>query len=426
MAFIAFAGRAAYVMLETRHQQFPGSPDASGPRRSLDEAWYTTAARNLAEGNGVKISYGGGPAVDDAQHPPFTAIALAPTAFFFDGDTPLRLTVALFGGVTVFVIGLAAAEVAGHRAGVIAAVIAAVYPNLWMNDGLVMSETFAALLTASTVLFAYRFTRRRSAFDAVAAGVAAGLAMLTRSELVLFVPLLVVPAILRAGLEWKRALRLAAASVLASAIVVAPWIIYNQTRFTKPVYLSYADGDVLTGANCDPTYYGPLIGFVDNFCTIPNPTGDLSVDVSAKRTQAFDYMRGHLSRLPIVVAARVGRVWGAYRPVQMARIAESEGRPEWASMLGWLMSWPLIALAIAGCVSLRRRGVQLLPLLAPAIVATLNAAAFFGFVRHRIPAEVSIVVLAAVALDAWMRARARTRPGYQPRSASLTSSSPIS
>jgi hypothetical protein len=252
---------------------------------------------------------------------------------------------------------------------------------------------------------------------------------LTRGELALLVPLLVVPVIWRSGLDRRRALRLTTASVVASVVVVAPYIGYNLTRFSHPVFLSYADADVLTGANCDETYYGPLTGYVDNFC-IPNPTGDLAADAGPKRAQAFRYMRGHLSRLPVVVAARVGRLWGVYRPVQMARIAESEGRPEPASMAGWFMAWPLVALAIAGAVSLRRGRVQLLPLLAPAIIVTLNAAVFFASTRHRIAAEASIVVLAAVGIDAgvraWSRYRARSTRSYQPRSASFTSSSPMS
>jgi hypothetical protein len=60
----------------------------------------------------------------------------------------------------------------------------------------------------------------------------------------------------------------------------------------------------------------------------------------------------------------------------------------------------LVGFAIAGVVILRRRKVALIPLLAPVVIVTIVAAAFYGLVRFRAPAEVSIVVLAAVALDA--------------------------
>jgi hypothetical protein len=58
----------------------------------------------------------------------------------------------------------------------------------------------------------------------------------------------------------------------------------------------------------------------------------------------------------------------------------------------------LMPLAALGAVLLRRRRVQILPLFAQALIVTLVAAATFGLTRYRAGVEVSIVVLAAVAL----------------------------
>ena len=66
---------------------------------------------------------------------------------------------AVFGAGVVLLIGLIGRTVAGDRAGLIAAAIAALYPNLWINDGLVMSETLATLAVALAILLAYRFGR---------------------------------------------------------------------------------------------------------------------------------------------------------------------------------------------------------------------------------------------------------------------------
>ena len=55
--------------------------------------------------------------------------------------------------------------------------------------------------------------------------------------------------------------------------------------------------------------------------------------------------------------------------------------------------------AVAGAVALRRRGVTLLPMLVPIIAVTVTAAATFGLTRYRVPADVVIVVLAALGLD---------------------------
>jgi hypothetical protein len=78
------------------------------------------------------------------------------------------------------------------------------------------------------------------------------------------------------------------------------------------------------------------------------------------------------------------------------------------------MLWMLSPLAVLGALRLRRRRVPITPLVAPVVIVTLVAAAFYGLVRFRAPAEVSIVVLAAVALDSLTARRAATaRQGSQ-------------
>jgi uncharacterized membrane protein YfcA len=64
--------------------------------------------------------------------------------------------------------------------------------------------------------------------------------------------------------------------------------------------------------------------------------------------------------------------------------------------------------AVVGAAALRRRGVTLLPMLVPIVAVTITAAATFGLTRYRVPADVVIVVLAALGLDLlWRRLRGR-------------------
>ena len=59
-------------------------------------------------------------------------------------------------------------------------------------------------------------------------------------------------------------------------------------------------------------------------------------------------------------------------------------------------------------MALRRRRAVVWPLLVPFALVTLISAFGYGTIRFRVPAEVSIVVLAAVAIDAlWRRRRSR-------------------
>ena len=73
--------------------------------------------------------------------------------------------------------------------------------------------------------------------------------------------------------------------------------------------------------------------------------------------------------------------------------------------LGVLMFFVLMPLAVAGALLLRRRGVVTWILLAPFIIVTVTALTTYGNLRFREPAELCVVVLAAVALDELLRRR---------------------
>jgi len=394
IATAAFTGRVVYTLTVARHA-----------RHSLDELAYAGAATSVSEGHWFNFApLFSAHRVQIADHGPLTSLVLAPTALLTDHSVDaMRITVAVVGSIVVVLIGLLGREVATSRVGLIAAGVAAVYPNLFAHDGLLMSETFAALGSALTLLFTYRLLRTPNWGNAVGAGVACAIAMLSRGELVLFVPLLVVPSVLMATrLPWARRLQLAGIATLTAAIAIAPWVGYNLSRFDRPVLISYTDGGLFLGSNCATTYSGALFGFWDGRCHVVAHKGeDLSAVEERARREGLTYAWRHLDRLPLVIAAREGRTWGVYRVGQMTRIAgETEGIPTTVMWAGWATYWLLIGLAAAGIRTLRRRGVTLFPLLAPFGIVVIVTALFYGHTRFRIPAEISIVVLAAVTLDA--------------------------
>jgi hypothetical protein len=290
------------------------------------------------------------------------------------------------------------------------------------------SETFATLATAGVVLFCYRLVRKPTLALAATAGALCALAMLARGELALLVPLLLLPVIFRIrAIEWGRRFRLAGIAVGTAILIVTPWVVYNLTRFERPVLLSYGDGGVIAGANCRPTYYGRDIGLWNGSCGIKRGLPEGSVNAEAKREKGLDYAQRHLSRLPLVVTARVTRLWSVYQPIRTAQKSYGVVRARWASNVGVAMYYALMPLAVGGVIVLRRAKVAIFPLLAPAVLVTISAAVFYGTVRFRSPAEVSIVVLAAVALDALLCranrwASMRTTPyGHSATSATSTS-----
>ena len=369
-----------------------------------DAVYYSLQAAALADGRGFTCPLLGVPSVcpkkvPAADHPPMTALSLTPAEWLYASDRAKLLSTALYGTVGVLVIGLLGRRVAGDRAGLIAAGLAAVYPNLWINDGLMMSETLAALSVALALLFTYRIATRPSFANAVILGGVCGLMTLTRAELGLFIPIVALPVVLLVRTT-SLARRLAVAGVVAVSAValLATWVVPNMIRFEKPVYLSTNDGVTIAGANNPTVYSGPALGLW-TLAKYDTPKGDQSVVDSYLRHQGLSYARHHLRRLPVVIAAREGLVWSVYRPSTSGHYNRGEGRELWASWLGFGMYWALVPLAIGGLLVLRRRHIMVWPLVAQFAMVTITAAAFYGLIRFRIPAEVALVVLAAAALD---------------------------
>jgi 4-amino-4-deoxy-L-arabinose transferase-like glycosyltransferase len=414
----ALALRVGYVAL-AKHDE---------PRLG-DQIFYNVQADQLARGEWFTDPRDGS---ETAQHPPLAAIALAPTSWVaerFDegGEHTLaqRFTMAVFGVGVVVLIALVGRRVAGPRAGVIAGAIAAVAPNLWMNDGLVMSETLAALAVALAVLLAYRFWDAPTGVNAAWVGAAIGLAMLARAELGLLLVFMVLPLAWWLGDSPAGAgraptvagrLGLVVVAALTALLVVSPWLVHNLTRFDEPVLFSTNDGLTICGANSPGAYEGEGTGLWDpSACERSDPVveGEDAGAVSNRlRTQGLDYLADHLDRVPMVVLTRLARVWSLYAPGYMAEYNAGEGREEWASWLGFVSFWVVVPLAVFGGVVLRRRRVPLTPLVAQFVMVTVTAVATYGLVRFRVPAEVALVVLAGVGIDGLVgRRSSRPRAG---------------
>jgi hypothetical protein len=397
----ALAVRLTYVLVQLRDQPLGG-----------DSLYYSLQGHDLAHGRWFiepfrfRVDHVTAPS---AVHPPLFSLYLGVVSRLgADSFLAHRIAACVVGAAAAGVIGLVGRRIAGARAGLIAAVIAALYPYLWINDAVGLSESLLALTTALMLLAAYEFWRRPSPWRTAAFGGAIALVALTRAEAVLLFALLGLPMlILVPGLDWRRRLERLGAMALAAVVLMGPWIGYNMVRFKEPAYLSTGSGVTLVDSNCDVVYSGQFIGFWTFTCIPKRLASDEAVNDRQNRDVALRYIRHHKSDLPKVVAARIGRMWGVFRPLQTADL---DGRGVNADRVGLVASYVLIPLAIVGLVVLRRRREPILPMLALAALVTITAALFYGAIRFRVPADVAIVACAGVALDAaWSRWRPARR-----------------
>jgi 4-amino-4-deoxy-L-arabinose transferase-like glycosyltransferase len=333
--------------------------------------------------------------IPTTEKPPLYPTLLAlPSWLGLDTYAAHKVVSCLFGAAAVVLIGMLGRRVGGVRIGLLAAAIAAVYPALWMLDASLRSESLYLPLIALVLLLTYE---RRFVW----AGVALGLAALTRSEALLLVPLLLF------ALPRPR-LRPALAVVAACFVVVAPWLVRNWITFDQPTGISTNEGGLFAGANCHSAYYTPLIGTWACFPKNDPAWGDNEAVISGHlRKRAVDYATDHAGRVPAVVGVRVLRVWDLWDPRDAARleasIADRDIRAQQAAMASLYLLAPF---AVFGAIVLRRRGEPLRILLIPIVFVVLVGALSYGSTRFRVAAEPSIVVLASVGLAAaWQRVR---------------------
>ncbi len=350
-----------------------------------------------------------------AGHPPVWTLILAVTSFLgFTSVLAHQLTGALVGALTIPMAGLLGRDLVSERVGLLAAGFTAAYAFIWLNDGLVMSETPAILAAAAASWYGIRFWREPTLGRAARFGLLGGLGALCRAEMVLFLPIVAAVAVVRAAIPWRdRILRFGTVGVVAVA-VISPWVVYNLGRFAEPVLLSNGTGTVWVQANCDATYYGPNLGYWELTCGLPQPYGpngellDESERDIVVRERAIDYIENHQRRLvTTVVPARILRTWALYDPVEQLRLdIYAEERTFALSVVGLVQLYAMAPFAAAGAWSLWRRKLPLVPVAAWIPIVTFTVALAFGNTRYRTVAEVSVVALAAVGVDAlWRRLR---------------------
>jgi len=370
---------------------------------------YWIDAQHLADGQGFRHPFNGMPT---AEHPPLHVLLLAGFDLLgINGYQHQKLGLCVIGTGTVVLIALLARAYAGERAGLLAGGIAAVYPNLVMADGTLLSETLYLAFVVAALIAATRFADRPSGRGLAVIGALVGLAALTRAEALALVPLLLLPLAWLYGTRWRGRLALAACGVAAFAIVLTPWTVRNLQRFEEPVLVSNNGNAVFVGANCERTFYGDLVGSWSFDCYGENPPGDESQRAQEYRRRGTRYIRDHLDRFPVVLAARAARALELYHPNQGVFLQTAEGRAATPARAGIGMFWLLAALAIGGMALLGIRRKRTWILLAPIVMAAITCLTAYGSTRLRIAAEPSIVVLAAVSVDALIRRRRPRRSG---------------
>jgi hypothetical protein len=332
-------------------------------------------------------------------HPPLYPYFIGGLFALFGSLTAVKIAQAFVAALLVPAVGRLGTMAMGPRAGLAAAAIAAVYPELvW----------FSVHFWAETVfltLFWWAFERVAAADrdgstpKAAGAGVLWGLAVLTRETVLYFAPIAAL------FLLWRRpkGLHRAAAFLVVLVLTVAPWTYHNWRVFGAFVPVSTAGALNLWQGNAtlsrDEVYeqYLAVHGPIERY-ELARVRG-LEAIRERQPWWIFEKLRDEMPNF-----------WEADSQalVHLRRGAYAEVRPVVAYAATFVVLAPyllVLALSVAAFATLPVSRLSML-LLAFLAYYTLIHVATHGYARYRLPALPALFVLAGWT---WTRVRARSR-----------------
>jgi 4-amino-4-deoxy-L-arabinose transferase-like glycosyltransferase len=378
-----------------------------------DFLFFHLQANLIATGHGWLEPFDHAYGIDhgSAGHPPLWPLALAvPSLLGLDSVDAHRAFGLVLGCVVVVLVALVARRLAGPRAGLAAALIAAISPVLVGADGSLLSETLYGAWVLLALLAALALAERPRARTALALGVLGGLAALTRGEGVLLVACVALAALLSAPGGLRGHLRLLAVVAAGSVVTIAPWTLRNHAVLGAWVPISTNDSTVLAGANCPTAYRGANMGGWDLGCIdVPErPYRDEAALARGWRSDGVDYARHHAGRLLVVLPIRALRTFDLWQPRRQTLFAEGQDRRvAEAAVVSWLLVVPF---ALWGLVLLRRRGGPWLILAAVPAALLLTSLVGYGAPRFRHPVDLVAIVAAGCVVGLTRRQGAAGTP----------------
>lgn len=413
VAAVALAVRLVYLAAIGWHLP----PD----RLIEDNPDYYAIARNLAEGRGYsKVWNGPGPDHGTVQPTAFRAPlwpVLQGALYTVVEPTPTRgrLLTVVFDAAACALLVVVGARLVSRAAGVVAGLVAAVYPPMWVFTGQLWSEPLMALVVLVAVLAADRYRRSPGPGRAAALGAVLGLVTLTRPNG------LVVAAFLGAWLVWHgrarlaAALRSAAACAGALALVVGPWVAYSSARMGTFVPVTTQGGSLLAGDFSDTIIdrSSPHWGWWDYDLVIREYFASPDEVTWGRRLQRIGarWVRENPGGTVLAVAYRTVRyfdLYTAWDDRRHDRIPTPWDRLNVVAVASW---WAVAPLGVAGLVVLRRRRglAPLTPALCMLGAFALSGMLLGGATRYRVPSDPLVILLGAAAVTAWAGARAAGR-----------------
>lgn len=284
------------------------------PANFRDPAAYQMLGDSIANGDGYSYLLPGGEGIPaglypTAYYPPGYPLLLGALYWLFDllPFDVSHLGIAsganvVLSTLTVPLVFALGRRINGVTAGLVAAAVFALMPNVIYNTGVALTESLFLPLVVLLVLLVIatpEIMREPGRLRLFAVGM-----LFAATAMVRPVSLLLLPAFL--FLWWpqsaKTALKRTALVVAGAAVVILPWTVRNAITMDSPVLISANLGDNLCiGYNDDAT--GAFVGLpevCDGHRDIPRPRYEI-LRQSDNLDTSLDFIKDHPTRLPSLV-----------------------------------------------------------------------------------------------------------------------------
>jgi 4-amino-4-deoxy-L-arabinose transferase-like glycosyltransferase len=355
---------------------------------NYDATEYEVLAYNLARGEGYAFR----PGVPSAARPPGTSLTLlVPYVAFGRSYLAAHIWIVLLSAFTCLITAWIGAQVADRTIGWVAGAWLALYPGHWYYAMHFLSEPVFGFWLALAVALLLVATRRGQSWAIAGGGIAWAMAILTRVEQVLTIPIawalfgFATPATRRL---LRRPLLIETGIVL---VLLSVWVGRNAVVMGVPT-LSLLRGYALWGAHNEETFTdsrqaGSWVPIFDR------PGVVLGTTEVERDRQAWDHgmtaLRSHLRDVPRLLVMKLWRFASPFfdTPNRLAL---------WVLAGGWILTAPFVA---AGVVRLWRAPPTERPrwtvLLVPMLATVAMCLVFYGSPRFRDALAPLFVVLAA-------------------------------
>jgi 4-amino-4-deoxy-L-arabinose transferase-like glycosyltransferase len=344
-------------------------------------------ALNMLAGKGYIYSYGTVPPSKSFRVPVFPLTLFLLWSIFGVNLLLTKVVMAVLSAASAVLAGIIGKEVFNPAAGLMAAVLVALFPSLIYWTGTLGPETLTTFLLLLTLLLMLRGNFFYS-------GLMLGALILTRGVFLPFVVVAVIWILLK-GCSWS-ALRSAALFCVAVALAMAPWVYRNWLVHGSVLLLSTEGGLIFYECN-NAAALANRGDWQHNF-DFYSP--ELKAKAQLLSEVAFDqllYERGFKeiwANQQAFTRAFVSRVYNFWRSSPRDHYAKLE---RFVMLLTWL---PAVLLALMQMYLARAwRNWKCLLLITVLLVVTAAYGCFYSVIRYRAPLEPVVLVFAAGSLS---------------------------